>query len=27
VGSGLEGEMGPGWFGFHMVRVFPFLSA
>jgi hypothetical protein len=27
VGSGGEGGIGPAWFGFHMVRLFPFLIA
>jgi len=24
VGSGVEGVVGPAWFGFHMGRLFPF---
>jgi hypothetical protein len=27
IGSGIEGGIGPAWFGFHMVRLFPFLIA
>jgi hypothetical protein len=27
AGSGVEGEVGPVWFGFHMIRLFPFLNA
>jgi hypothetical protein len=27
AGSGVEGEVGPVWFGFHMIRLFPFLVA
>lgn len=25
AGSGVEGELGPAWFGFHMIRLIPFL--
>jgi len=25
AGSGVEGEVGPVWFGFHIIRLFPFL--
>jgi hypothetical protein len=27
AGSGVDGEFGPAWFGFHMIRLFPFLVA
>jgi hypothetical protein len=27
VGSGVDGEVGPVWFGFHMIRLVPFLGA
>ena len=27
AGSGVEGEVDPVWFGFHMIRLFPFLFA
>ena len=27
AGSGVEGVFGPAWFGFHIIRLFPFLVA
>ena len=27
AGSGVAGEFGPVWFGFHMIRLVPFLGA